>query len=327
MRKDPLKDTLQKIQELRSQESSAQGIAILQTMIKKQTGVVVAKAADLAVEWNAIELATDLHNAFERLNEDSLERDPQCWGKTAIIKALYELAWQDSKVFVQGCKIVQLEPVFGGKQDSAVSVRIASLQALVQLPVVDTGTVMSLLADLLADPSHKVRAEAARACMYCQPELVRPLLRLKIRMGDVEPRVLGACFDSLLILDSSSETVALILEYTRSQNEVLQSEALASLASSSLAEAITAVTHIYPTLKDIQVQRILLTSLGISSTQEAFSFLCNILGKGDTQEARWALEALKSKLHDEESKAQITKELTQRNDVIPIPINSFIKNL
>ena len=314
MRKDLIKEALQNISELRSEDRSEKSLVLLSKIIKKHEGVVVAKAAELAAEWNATDLAQDLHEAFYRLSQEGLEHDSQCWGKVAIIKALYELAWQDSKVFIQGCKTMQLEPVFGGKQDSAVSVRIASIQALLQLPVSDTSVVMSILADLLADPSHKVRAEAARVCIYTQPELVRPLLRLKIRVGDVESRVLGVCFDSLLMLDSSLEAIALILEYAYSPNEVLRAEALASLASSSLNEAITTVTQIYPKLKDIQLRRILLTSLGVSSRPEAFIFLCERLREGDAQEAKWALEALKSKGHDEESKSQITKELRQRND-------------
>jgi hypothetical protein len=320
VRKDPLKDALQKLQELSSQEVSSESIAALQAVLKKQGGIVVAKAADLAAQWNAESLTTDLVGAFERLSKDGLKRDPQCWGKTAIIKAMYDLAWQDSKLFIWGCKTMQLEPIYGGKQDSAVSLRIVSLQALVQLPVSDTGTVMSILADLLADPSHKVRSEAARACIYCQPELVRHLLRLKIRVGDAEPRVLGACFDSLLLLDSSNEAINLVLEYTTSEREVLQSEALASLASSSLPEAITEVTTLYPALSDLQVKRIVLTSLGISSTREAFDFLYDRLTKGDAHEVKWALTALTSKRHDEERKSLIANEVTKRNDDVLLTI-------
>lgn len=328
MRKDPLKEALQKVSELRSSGSSEKNIATLGTIIKKQAGMVVAKAAEVASEWNAPELAQALHDAFYRLNETGLDGDPQCWGKTAIIKALYDLAWQDAKIFVDGCKTVQLEPVYGGKGGSATSVRTAAIQALVQLPVADTSTVMNVLTDLLADESPKVRAEAARSCAYCQPALVSPLLRLKIRVGDVEPRVLGVCFDTLLVISPDRESVNLVLEYATPKSlikklspkdfspshDVVQSEAIASLASSSLAEAVNAVANLYKTLSDMQLKRVLLTALGASSASEAFNFLCQIVKDAPVNEAKWSLEALKPKLHDEEKRSLIETYLAKRKD-------------
>jgi hypothetical protein len=322
MRKDPLKEALQKISELRADGSSGENVAALRKAIQKQAGVVVAKAAEVAAEWNAAKLAQDLHDAFYRLSKNGLEDDPQCWGKAAIIKALYDLAWQDTKVFVDACKTIQLEPVYGGKGDSAVNIRTAAIQALAQLPTADTLTVINTLADLLADESSKVRAEAARACVYCQPLLVSPLLRLKVRSGDAEPRVLGVCFDTLLIAHPDSETVNLVLEYATpkpllkrlaTSQDVVQSEAIASLASSGLAEAVNAATKLYPTL-DAQLRRVLLTSLGGSNASEAFNFLCSIVKNAPANEAKWGLEALNSKLYDPDSKVMIRRYLAERND-------------
>jgi hypothetical protein len=328
MRKDPLKEALQSISELRAEGSSEKGIATLRKAIQKQAGVVVAKAAEVASEWNVTELAQDLHDTFYRLSEDGLNGDPQCWGKTAVVKALYDLAWQDTKLFVDACKTLQLEPVYGGKGDSAVNVRTAAIQALAQLPAADTLTVVNTLADLLADKSPKVRAEAARACVYCQPLLVSPLLRLKIRSGDVESRVLGVCFDTLLIISPDSETVQLVLEYATpkpltqklsirnlsASHDVVQAEAIASLASSGFAEAINAVTRLYRTLSDTQLKRVLLTALGGSSATEAFNFLCQIVKEAPVNEAKWGLEALRSKIYDEDSRKIIEKNLAERGD-------------
>jgi hypothetical protein len=322
VRKDPLKEALQKVSELRSEGASEKNLVMLGKMISKDAGMVVAKAAEVAAEWNSTELVPNLHQAFYRLREDGLNDDPQCWGKTAIIKALYDLAWQDQKLFVDACKTVQLEPVYGGKGDSAASVRSAAIQALVQLPTADTLTVINMLADLLADESPKVRAEAARACVYCQPLLVSPLLRLKIRSGDIEPRVMGVCFDTLLVIFPDNETAELILEYATPKGvtkrlspsyDVLQSEAIASLASSNHAQAIRLVCNLYAKLSDRQLRRVLLTAFGASVTTEAFNFLLEILKDGPTHEAQWALEALQSRQHD---KQVIEEYLNQREDKI-----------
>jgi hypothetical protein len=334
MRKDPLKEALQKVSTLRAEGVSEKGITTLRKMTSKEAGMVVAKTAEVAAEWNTTELAQDLHDAFYRLSKDGVDTDPQCWGKTAIVKALYDLAWQDTKIFIAACKTVQLEPVYGGKGDSATGVRTAAIQALAQLPATDTLTVVNTLADLLADESPKVRAEAARACVYCQPLLVSPLLRLKIRSGDTEPRVLGVCFDTLLIISPESETVQLVQEYATPKlitkrfspsHDVVQAEAIASLASSSLAEAINAASKLYPALSDTQLRRVLLTALGGSSATEAFNFLCQIVKEAPVNEAKWGLEALKPKLHDEEIRAQIEGYLKERNDTDLLRMYQTIK--
>ncbi len=321
MRKDPLKEAMQKVSALRSEGNTEQGIIALQKTIEKQSGIVIAKAAEVASEWNATGLAQDLHDAFYRLRQNGLDIDPQCWGKTAIVKTLYDLAWQNIQLFIDACKTIQLEPVYGGKGDSAVGVRTASIQALVQLPTADNLTVINMLADLLADDSPKVRAEAARACVYCQPLLVAPLLRLKIRSSDVEPRVLGVCFDTLLVISPDSDTVNLVLEYAQNKSlikkltpshDVVQSEAIASLASSNLVEAIRVVTHLYKTLSDTQLRRVLLMALGASPITEAFEFLIQQLKEAPVSEARWALEALKSKRYDPDVKIRIETSLKER---------------
>lgn len=148
MRKDPLKKALQAVRDLRPQGPSDDAVVALLELVRKGPGLVVAKAAGLAAEWQAAELAPELESVFYRLGEDGRNVDPQCWGKVSIIKALFELAWQDADVYLQGCKTVQLEPVYGGKEDSAITVRTASIQILVQLPAVATTVVMSTLADL-----------------------------------------------------------------------------------------------------------------------------------------------------------------------------------
>ena len=314
MRKDPIKKALQAVQDLRSEGPSDEAAAALEGVLERQPGIVVASAAKLAAEWGVEALAPSLEAAFYRLSEDGLEDDPQCWGKIALIKALHALAWQEAGVYVQGCKTVQPEPVYGGREDSAAQVRTASFQALVQLPAAATATVMTLLADLLADESAKVRAGAARAIVYCPAALTYPLLRLKVRTGDADSRVTGSCFDALLVLEPNSETVELILEYARSGAGALQAEALAALASSGVPEAVAAVTERYSSPVDTQLQRVVLTSLGASPTQDAFDFLCHLLGFAPLPEATKALDALKPQLYGGRAEAVLERVQTRGND-------------
>lgn len=312
-RKDPIKEAFQKISSLRDDGYSPEAVKELKTIIEKQSGMVVAKAAPVVVEWYETSLCNDLEQCFYRLIENGANRDPQCWGKVAIIKALHDLLWQDSAVYILGCKTVQMEPVRGGFEDSAVSLRIASIEALMQRAVTDNTVLMETLADLIADPSRRVRAEAVRASIYGSAEVVGPMLRLKIRMGDEDARVLGNCFDALLAKVLSQSSVDLVNDFLLAEDEVLAAEAMASLASSSLPEAIHKITSNYETFEDEQLRRILLTSLGASPTQEALDFLYTCLER-PLPDARWALTALEPKIHNDEIKEKVIELLDQRND-------------
>ena len=323
MRKDPIKQALQAVQDLRSQGASDDTVTALVEVVHKHPSIVVVQAAKLAAEWQVEALVPALETAFYRLSENGQEEDPQCWGKVALVKALHALAWQGADVYVQGCKAVQLEPVYGGKEDSAAPVRSASFRALVQLPAVATATIMTTLADLLVDESANVRAEAARSSIYCPAELTQPLLRLKIRTGDADSRVVGTCFDALLVVAPTEETVDLVLEYTHSK-DALQAEALAALASSAVPEAVAAVTKSYPTLADAQVQRVVFTSLGASPTEQAFDFLCHLLGFAPLPEATWALDALKSQLYGDRAEAVADRVQVRRDSELLCRFQRFL---
>ena len=317
MKKDPTRKALEAIKDLRSQGPSDDTIATLGTTLQKADGFVVASAAILTAEWYALELSEDLVNTFHRLCKDGTDCDPQCWGKVALIKALTELAWQDAGVYLQGCRTIQMEPVRGGQEDSAAGVRMAAFHALVQLPRVPTNDLMTTLVDLLADDNASVRTEAARASIHCPFELVMPLLRLKIRLGDEDVRVLGSCFDALLVLEPNEATVNLLLNYACPkpylEDDVLQAEALAALASSDVPMAVEKAIQQYAHLIDEQIKRILLTSLGSSSIPKAQTFLLKMLGSNE-QEATWALDALKPKLHNEDIREQVIEHVRQRED-------------
>ena len=62
------------------------------------------------------------------------------------------------------------------------------------------GRIRNWIAELLADAEERTRTTAAEALGIGGSELGLPLLRLKALMGDPEPRVLGACFASLLAI-------------------------------------------------------------------------------------------------------------------------------
>ena len=104
--------------------------AALRKALADRVNLVVAKAARVAAEMGLRELVPDLAGAFDRLFENAAARDPQCWGKNAIAKALVDLGYRESPPFVRGARHVQMEAVWGGREDTAAALRATCLLAL-----------------------------------------------------------------------------------------------------------------------------------------------------------------------------------------------------
>ena len=89
-----------------------------------------------------------------------MRTDPGCAAKTAIVEALRRLEQDERALYRRAAAHVQMEPVFGGRVDTAVDLRGAAAMALAESA---GGDVLVDLAHLLADPEAPVRVSAARA--------------------------------------------------------------------------------------------------------------------------------------------------------------------
>src|SRR5438067_9944158 len=196
-----IEQEIERLNELRQapREAAAAG---LRKALGDRVNLVAAKAAKLAAEMEMRELAPDLVRAFDRLFERAAERDPQCWGKNAIAKALVDLDYRESAPFVHGMRHVQMEASFGPPVDTATTLRGICLLALAPCPDLTRQEVMRYLVDGLTDEAHTVRVEAVRGLEVMEGESAL-LLRLKARLGDKEAAVMGQVFDSLLRLEGS----------------------------------------------------------------------------------------------------------------------------
>ena len=175
--------------------------AALKKALSDRVGLLVAKAAKLVAEHQLRDLIPDLLAAFERLLENPVERDPQCWGKNAIAKALTSLDYRDSALYLRGSRHVQMEPVWAGQEDTAPALRGICLLGLVTCSDIRREVVLRRLVDAVMDPAQTVRIEAARALGEMAGDESPLLLRLKALAGDREPPVVGQVFDGLLRLE------------------------------------------------------------------------------------------------------------------------------
>src|ERR1035438_2125663 len=140
-----------------------EALAALKKALSDRVNLIVAKAAKIAAEMRLHDLLPDLLRAFDRLFEKPAERDPQCWGKNAISKALVALDHRHSAPFLRGIRHIQMEPVWGGEADTAATLRGTCALALPSCADVTRGQILRHLVDALSDSALPVRSDAARA--------------------------------------------------------------------------------------------------------------------------------------------------------------------
>jgi hypothetical protein len=182
----PKRTLEQRIDELRSLRESPPDTTTtrtLRTALADKSNLIVAQAAKIAGELQLAALIPDLATSFERMLEDGAKRDPQCRAKKAIVAALKGMDHSESAVFLRGMRHVQMEPVWGGQEDSAPVLRGSCALALVRCTDLSRSDTLRRVVDALSDPADAVRADAARALEQLGGDDAALLLRLKARMA------------------------------------------------------------------------------------------------------------------------------------------------
>src|SRR4051794_13128112 len=229
-----LDDKLAAMRALPGQALTPEQKTELRMRIGDRSNLVVAAAASIDGENTLVELAKDLEAAFDRFLVNPLKDDKLCRAKIAVVQALDRMEHRKPDVFVRAARHVQLEPVWGGTEDSAPPLRAAALVALARAE--GTGS-LPILVDAMADPARDVRIAAAAALGAVGSGGAGLVLRLKVRLGDKDPDVLSECLGGLLAVDPK-ENLPLVAEHLDPGNAVVCEAAAMTLGRSRLAEAL-----------------------------------------------------------------------------------------
>jgi len=282
----------------------------LRKALGDRVNLVVAKAARIAAERQFQALLPDLLQAFSRLFESPVRRDPQCWGKTALAGALKDLGYAESTPYLRGLRHRQMEPVWGGEADTAESLRGTCLLALVACPDVERGEALRCFVDALTEQAHTIRIEAVRALGQMAGEEGALVLRLKARLGDESAEVIGQVFDSLLSIEGA-RALPLLAEFLKRADERGEEAALA-LGSSRLAEAFDLLCQAWDAARDRQFGAVLLRAISLSRLDTALEWLMKLVREGRLADATAALEALALHAASEEIRAQVKSAVDGR---------------
>jgi hypothetical protein len=286
-----IEEEVAKVSQLRHAGLAA-ALPPLRKALGDRVNLIVAKAAEVASGLRAQELIPDMLAAFARLFEGLPKSDPQCWGKNAIARALKELDYATSEPFLRGAAHVQMEPVWGGSQDTAAPLRGICLLALPGCSDIRREEIMRQLVNALTEFDGAVRADAARALGAMGGDDSALVLRLKARVGDEESAVIGQALESLLIVERAQGLPFVKTFLDAGDGGAAAQEAALALGSSRMAGAVDLLLAAWESAMGEEYREALLRGLSLSRDDRAVEFLKNLASEGRDRDAKVARAAL-----------------------------------
>lgn len=286
---------LAELASIESDPVSDPAVEILRKALGSRSSFVVARAAGIVAEWDLTQFGPEMAASFERFMIDPLRRDPTCAAKRALAEAGVRTGSLDEATYLAGLSYRQLEPVYGGQEDTAAALRATCALGLARLGYAD---IMRELAQLLADTELDARLGAVQAIPYVTQAGGLPLLWYKTLIGDEEPVVVGACFNALLTL-SPQEAVSFVGDYVFSENLPVAESAALALGESRLQEALPLLIAGWEQAAEPSVRRTILLALSLLRSDAAVDYVMSVLEQGSRADRQAALDALELYRHDE----------------------------
>ncbi len=291
---------------VRSQPETPEAQQVFRQLLRGKVAIAAANTAKLVGEVGIRALVPDLIAAFSHWLTDPVKQDPGCFAKFRIAEALYKMEVSGEDIFLLGIRHVQMEPVWGGRQDTACSLRNVCALGLVKSGYPD---MVLELADLLADPEPSVRSGALRALAYSGRIEAVPLLRFKVQSGDPEVAVVGDSFTALLDIapESGLPLVARFL-WPPSPLELggrsfgegagAWSGAIAEMAALAIGEAKPAgafelLRQFWERMREPELRAVGLLAIAMVRSQPGITLLKDVVSRGSAADAIAAVEALK----------------------------------
>ena len=188
--------------------------------------------------------------------------------------------------------------VWGGRTDTAITLRSLCTLALVQCADLPRAEKLRHLVVAMTDTAETVRIDAIRAIEQMEGEEAALLLRLKAGMGDQRAAVTGQSLESLLRLEGERglDFVHGFLEERKRENvrefpstaEEMVEEAALALGASRLPGAVELLKDAW----EREPRVVFLQAVSSSRQESGFSFLLELVANGRERDAAAAVEAL-----------------------------------
>lgn len=307
-----LEERLAELSALRDEPTSEQTSDALYKALMDKDSFVVSRAAEIAGEFYIQQLEPVLVQAFDRFMVNPVKTDPGCRAKTAIADTLYRMEAYQEDLYLRGISHHQMEPVWGGEEDTAAKLRGLCALGLVRI---NYNNVMIPLAHLLADIEADARIAAAKAIGYSGlPEGI-PLLRYKALIGDQHPQVLCECYGALLKLAPES-SIAFVAGFLKDEDVAVIEAAALALGESKLAQAFPFLETAWEDTFDRDIRKTFLMSIALLRQEAAMNFLLTLIREGAKVHAQDALEALNLYRGDQRVWSRVQKAIQARGELL-----------
>jgi HEAT repeat protein len=300
---------LERLSLLAQEEPSPAIAAELRQLIKNSSHHVVAQAAAIAAKMKLAVVENELVAAFDRYLIDPLKSDKNCVGKVAIIDALNELDYQLADVFLKGVRYVQMEPRWGKLEDAADAVRAGCAIGLVRI---DYREVLPILVDLLNDEAHTVRIAAAQSLAAHASEAALLLLRLKARVGDAMPEVVGECLAGLMRA-APEESQPFVAEFLQHADAAIAEGALVALGNSHRPEAFEVLRAYWQKNTRPDLRETALLAISLLRLPAASDFLIALVEEATEPTAAEAISALAIHFYDNRLRERVALVVNARS--------------
>lgn len=302
---------LSRLNSIRANPYEEGAVDYMRHALSSPSNLLAATAATIIGEWEMDGFTAELVAAFNRFLNDPVRNDPTCAAKIAIVETLNRSAFIDADLFTRGLRHNQMEPVYGGREDTAAGLRAACALGLARS---DPPEVLLELATLLADSEADARIGAVRAISMASRPGSAPLLWYKANVGDSEPSVMYECFTALLLLAPES-ALPFVADRLHGEQEVLAETAALALGASRQPAALPLLISAWDDSAEVVFRRALLTAIATHGSEEGFTFLLGLLATAPAHDARSALSALSLFRDDERRRRKVDRVLRKRADL------------
>lgn len=286
--RETLEEKLAGIAALEREPLSADGIRALQARLRDASNLVVERAAEVMGASGNEAFIPSLIAAFTHLLRQPATADKLCRAKEAIVAALEQLDNPDPDPYLLGLRHVQMEPVFGGREDTAANLRGHCAIALARMRYREAHFA---ILPLLTDPEPQPRRAAVKALVHLGDERSELLLRLKVLTGDPEPGILGNCFSGLLAMEPD-RALPFVAGFLHAHDSILIEQAALALGGSHLEAAFPLLRACWEDNSDLSLRRSLLLAISLLRSEDAFDYLLQIMRDEGRTTALMACEAL-----------------------------------
>ena len=298
-----LENRLAKIQELTSAEE-------LRPYLTDTNNIVVSNAIARVIKLKCVELSGEIANILERLlnAKDPIKADKGCRAKIICVKGLkaFDELHRNYDLLRRALNHRQLEPVFGGHEDTGAFLRSEVATTIAALPLPE---VTADVAPLLFDPQTQPQIAAIKALSYIASEAAVTALRVKAASDSATDEVTEELFAAVLKIDR--EPIDFLKRFLYNEcTETSRKNALFALGKFKGTEAFNALNDFYNYNSDLFLRKQILLAISITGTDEGYAMLKNCLSEGGSV-AEYAATAIGVYLNDETRRDEVKKILKE----------------